>query len=114
MILVFLCLVIVTVFACVIYGLSMWSNLGDYSNLDRQCISGIGQYNDDGTKLISSWFRFMDVFTLSWTTFTTVGYGNVFPSSRSSAEQVRRGEEQSDEQNDWRRLSVQHVLYSLP
>ncbi|GMH75534.1 hypothetical protein TrRE_jg1521, partial [Triparma retinervis] len=86
-ILLLLYVVIVVLFAAIVYGLAYWSTLGDSTNLDRQCLGGDGQVMPDGTTLSKEFPIYLDVLSLSWTTFTTVGYGNIYPSSIARAEQ---------------------------
>jgi hypothetical protein len=59
-------------FAAILWGIAR----GAKSNYGVVCVGGSAQ-DEEG------WFTFNDIVNLSWTTFTTVGYGNVFPVSQS-------------------------------
>ena len=71
------------IFAGVLYGLARWSDSNHagqkFNNQFYNCIGGVGQDQEP------NWFGFIDAFILSWTTFSTVGYGNVYPNSSSYA-----------------------------
>lgn len=65
-------------FAGFIYFLAnLTDDHGDPNLPNKRCLAGSGDRSPN-------WFQFMDVVTLSWTTFSTVGYGNVYPLSTSN------------------------------
>ena len=69
---------IIMIFAGCVYGLAnLTKGEGDKTRPNKKCIAGPDDTSPD-------WFQWMDVITLSWTTFSTVGYGNVYPLSTSN------------------------------